>query len=59
MYTVSVQLSDGNFLQLAAFDQLQEAVRFATELNANWPHKYIVLDSCGNKVDLATQPGGS
>jgi hypothetical protein len=56
MYTISVQLKDGNFLEVAALEHRQEALRFAAELNSNWPQKYIVRDSCGNQIESALEP---
>jgi hypothetical protein len=56
MYTISVQLKDGNFLEVAALEHRQEALRFAAELNSSWPQKYIVRDSCGNQIESALEP---
>ncbi len=51
MYSVFVQLGDGEFLHVASRDELEQAVQLAEELNANWPQKYVVWDSQGNDVD--------
>ena len=57
MYSVLVKLPDGCFLSVTTHDELHEAVQFATELNANWPQKYVVRDSQGNAVHVVAQCG--
>ena len=52
MYSVFVQLGDGEFLHVASRDDLEQAKQVAEEFNANWPQKYVVRDSEGNDVDL-------
>jgi len=57
MYTVSVKLPDRYSLSVTTHDELHEAVQSATELNANWPRKYVVRDSQGNAVHVIAQSG--
>jgi hypothetical protein len=52
VYSVFVQLGDGEFLHVASRDELEQAAQLAKELNGNWPQKYVVRDSEGNDVDL-------
>ena len=51
MYSVFVQLGDGEFLHVASRDELEQAVQLVEALKASWPHEYVVRDSEGNKVD--------
>jgi hypothetical protein len=51
VYSVYVQLGDGEFLHVASRHELEQAQQLAEELNANWPQKYVVRDSQGNDVD--------
>ena len=52
MYSVFVQLGDGEFLHVASRDDLEQAVQLVEALAAQWPHEYVVRDSEGNDVDL-------
>ena len=52
MYSVFVQLGDGDFLHVASRDELEEAMQLAKELNTKWPQKYVVRDSEGNDIDV-------
>jgi hypothetical protein len=52
MYSVFVQLCDGEFLFIASREDLEEAVKLVEALGAQWPHEYVVRDSEGNDVDL-------
>jgi hypothetical protein len=56
MYSVFTKLRDGEFLLIDYRDDCRQAVQLVEELNANWPHKYVVRDSMGNEVDLNIQP---
>ncbi len=48
MYTVFTRLADGELLLVATREEVEQAVRLARELNASWPHEYVVRDSEGN-----------
>jgi hypothetical protein len=52
VYSVFVQLGDGEFLHVASRDDLEQATQLAKELNSKWPQKYVVRDSEGHDVDL-------
>ena len=51
MYSVFVQLGDGEFLRVASRDDLEQAAQLAGELKIYWPHEYVVRDSEGNNID--------
>ena len=55
MYSVHVQLGDGEFLHVASRDELEQAVQLLEAFKTNWPGKYVVRDSEGNDVDLPEQ----
>lgn len=52
MYSVLVQLDDGEFQHVASRGDLEQAVQLVGELNIYWPHEYVVRDSNGNNIDL-------
>ena len=52
MYSVFVQLRDGEFLYMASRDDLEQAVQLVKALKASWSQEYVVRDSEGNDVDL-------
>ena len=52
MYSVFTKLGDGEFLFVASREELEQAAQLVQELNANWPHEYVVRDSEGNDVAL-------
>jgi hypothetical protein len=52
MYSVFTKLSDGEFIFIQSLDEIEQAAQLVKELNANWPHDYVVRDSEGNDVDL-------
>jgi len=52
VYSVFVQLGDGEFLHVASRDDLEKAVQLVKALKASWPQEYVVRDSEGNDVDL-------
>jgi hypothetical protein len=52
MYSVFVELVDGEFLHVASRDDLKQAVQLVGELKIFWPHEYVVRDSEGNDVEL-------
>ena len=56
MYSVFTKLGNGEFLFIASRDKLEQAVHLVQELNANWPHEYVVRDSEGNDVDPTEYP---
>jgi len=51
VYSVFVQLGDGEFLHVASRDDLEKAVQLVEALKASWPQEYVVRDSEGNDVD--------
>ncbi len=52
MYRVFRQLENGEFVHVAARDELEQAVQLVEALNAHWPGEYVVRDSEGKDVDL-------
>jgi len=46
------QLENGEFVHVAARDELEQAVQLVEALNAHWPGEYVVRDSEGKDVDL-------
>lgn len=52
MYKVFRQLGNGEFVQVASREELEQAVQLVEELNDHWPGEYVVRDSEGNDVDL-------
>ena len=53
MYNVFKQLGNGEFLQVASRDKLEEAVQLVNGLNAAWPGEYEVRDS---NLEAVTYP---
>jgi len=51
VYSVFTKLGDGEFLFVASREELEQAAQLVQELNANWPHEYVIRDSKGNDVD--------
>jgi hypothetical protein len=52
MYSVFTRLGDGEMIFVASRDGLDKAVQLAKDLNASWPHEYVVRNSEGSDVDL-------
>jgi hypothetical protein len=58
MYSVFKQIGNGEFIDVASRDELEEAVQLAHVLNAEWPGEYEVRDShlqaarCPNKLSV-------
>jgi hypothetical protein len=52
VYSVLTKLGDGEFLFVASREKFEQAAQLVQELNASWPHEYVVRDSEGNDVDL-------
>ncbi len=52
MYTVLKQLENGEFVNVASRNDLQEAMQLAQSLNAEWPGEYEVRDSYARVVRL-------
>jgi hypothetical protein len=50
MYELFKRIENGEFVRVAFFDVLQQAVRVAEGLNATWPGEYVVRDSKGDDV---------
>jgi hypothetical protein len=57
MYSVSKQLESGEFVHVASRDELEQAVRLAHGLNAEWPGEYEVRDSHDALVRLLCSSG--
>jgi hypothetical protein len=57
MYSVLKQLESGEFVQVASRDELEQAVRLAHALNAEWPGEYEVRDSHTALVRLLWSSG--
>lgn len=45
MYNVFKQLGNGEFIQVASRDELEEAVQLVNGLNAHWSGEYEVRES--------------
>ena len=52
MYSIFTRLGDGELVYVASRDNFEQAMRFAEELNVEWPHEYVVRDPMGNDVGL-------
>jgi hypothetical protein len=52
VYKVFTKLGDDEFLFVASRDDLEQAKHLIEELNASWPHEYVVRDSMDNDVRL-------
>jgi hypothetical protein len=50
MYSVFTKLGDDEFLVVASREKPEQAAQLLQELNANWPHEYVVRDSKGDDV---------
>jgi len=57
MYSVLKQLENGEFVRVASRDELEQAVRLAHALNAEWPGEYEVRDSRATLVRLLWSSG--
>jgi len=57
MYSILKQLESGEFVQVAYRDELEQAVRLAHALNAEWPGEYEVRDSHTALVRLLWSSG--
>jgi len=57
MYSILKQLESGEFVQVASRDELEQAVRLAHALNAEWPGEYEVRDSHTALVRLLWSSG--
>jgi hypothetical protein len=53
MYSVLKQLEDGEFVNVASRDNLQEALQLAQSLNVHWPGNYEVRYSRSEVVGLS------
>jgi hypothetical protein len=51
MYSIFTRLGDGEFVFVASREELEQVAQLVQELNANWPHEYVIRDSQGNDVD--------
>jgi hypothetical protein len=51
VYRVFRQLENGEFLDVASREELEQAFHLVEELNALWPAEYVVRDSEGNDLD--------
>jgi hypothetical protein len=60
VYTAFKQLENGEFIQVASRDQLEEAVQLVDLLNAAWPGEYEVRESDTKAVrySLSCRLGG-
>ena len=58
MYSVFRQLGNGEFIQIASRDQLEQAVQLVVALKALWPKegRFVVRDSNGKDVYLTERP---
>jgi len=52
MYSVLKQIENGEFVHVASRDELEQAVKLAHALNAEWPGEYEVRDSHAALVRL-------
>ena len=52
MFNVFVKLAEGGFIFVASREELEQAAQLVQELNAGWPHEYVIRDSHGNDLDL-------
>lgn len=52
MYSVYVQLGDGELLHVASRDELEQALQLVEAFKTNWHEKYIVRDSEGNDIEV-------
>ena len=52
MFSIFTILADGDFLFVAAREELADASQLVLELKAHWPNEYIIRDSRGNDLDL-------
>jgi hypothetical protein len=46
------QLENGEYIQIASREELEQAVQLVEALNAHWPGEYRVRDSEGNDIEL-------
>ena len=56
MYSVLKQIENGEFVHVAFRDELEQAVKLAHVLNAEWPGEYEVRDSHAALVRLLWSP---
>ena len=52
MYCVFVQLGDGELLYIASRVDFEGAVELAEGFKVHWPHRYVVLNSESNDIEL-------
>jgi uncharacterized protein (DUF2249 family) len=50
MYSVFVQLDDGEFQHVASRNDLEQAIHLVEAFKTHWPHEYVVRDSEGGDV---------
>lgn len=55
MYTLSVQLANGDYMSITEHETLQEAVNFLTTMQSQWPQKYVVRDRDGKEVYISPE----
>jgi hypothetical protein len=56
MFNVFTRLGDGEFIFVASRDQLGQAMQLVQELNAGWPHEYVVRDAESNNIEPSEYP---
>ena len=52
MYSVFTRLGNGEFLLVASFEELKQALQLVKNFNENFPHEYLVRDPDGKNVEL-------
>jgi hypothetical protein len=52
VYGVFRKLENGEFLEVASRDELEQVLQLVEAFKAHWPGEYVVRDSEGNDVDL-------
>ena len=52
MYIVFKQAANGEFVEVASRDEVEEAVQLVEVLSGRWPGEYVVRDSKGNELAL-------
>ena len=56
MYSVLKQLENGEFVHVAARDDLPQALELAESLKIHWPGEYEIRDSHSAVVKIAETP---
>ncbi len=56
MFSIFTRIEGGDFIFVASFRQLGEALHLVQDLNAVWPREYEVRDSEGKSVELNEYP---